>query len=164
MSAPQQPNVPQPPAPGGYAAPYVAPQDTRFAQALQAPGPRPSAALGTVALILSLVATVGGSVVLAVALAAIGAGVGPSLQTLTAGTGLEILTPVRDMVLVAEIAVWGGSALGVWALIQGIIAVVKRRGRGAGIAAIIISAVGPVIAGTAAFVGAVVGIAGSGAV
>ncbi|WP_203137934.1 hypothetical protein [Microbacterium sp. JZ31] len=164
MSAPHQPSVPQPPAPGGYAAPYVAPQDPRFAQALQAPAARPSAALGTVALILSLVAAIGASVVLAVALAAIGAGVGPRLQTIVPGTGLEILTPVRDMVLVAEIAVWVAGALGIWALIQGIVAVVKRRGRGAGIAAIVISAVGPFLAGIAAFVGAVLGIAGSGAV
>ena len=68
------------------------------------------------------------------------------------------------MVLIAEIAVWAGSALGIWALVQGVIAVVRRRGRGAGIAAIAISVLAPGIALASAFLGAVMGIAGSGAV
>lgn len=169
MSIPEHPPVssppvPQPPAPGSYAAPYVPPQDTRYAHFLQAPARPASPALGRVALILALVATVGASVALAIALGAIGAGIGPRLQGISPTTGLEILTPVRDWVLLAEIAAWGGTALGLWALVQGIVAVVKRRGRGAGIAAIVIAALGPFVAGAAAFLGAVLGIAGSGAV
>ncbi|GAA1726995.1 hypothetical protein [Microbacterium paludicola] len=182
MSSPQQPPippVPPPPAPGGWqqpagygapgygapAAPYQPPQDPRYAQYLQAPpAPKPSSGLGMVALILSLVATIGGSILLAVALSAIGNGLGARFETITPGSGMEVLTPVRDWVLVAEIAAWGGTALGIWALVQGIVAVAKRRGRGPGIAAIVIAALGPFIAVAAAFLGAVAGVAGSGAV
>lgn len=182
MSSPQQPPippVPQPPAPGGWqqpggysapgfgqpAAPYEPPRDPRYAQHLQAPpSPKPSRGLGTVALILSLVAAIGASMMLAVALSVIGAELGPALAIATPSTGLEILTPVRDWVLVAEIAVWGGTALGIWALVQGIVAVAKRRGRGAGIAAIVIAALGPVITLGAGFLGALAGVTGSGAI
>jgi hypothetical protein len=55
---------------------------------------------------------------------------------------------VRDLVLWAEIGFWTGTALGVAALVMGIIAIVTRRGRGFGIAAVIVAAVGPVIYGT----------------
>lgn len=166
MTLPEQPPmpappVPQPPAHGGYAAPYVPPQDPRLSRALETPPAPRSRALGVVALVLSLAATVGASIVLAVALAAIGAGVGPRLQSVSPGAGLEILTPVRDWVLVAEIAGWTGTALGVWALVQGIVATARNRGRGAGIAAIVIAALGPIVAAAAAFAGAVAGIAGS---
>ena len=42
----------------------------------------------------------------------------------------SMLTPVREWVLVGELAFWGGTVLGIWALVQGIIAIVKNRGRG----------------------------------
>jgi hypothetical protein len=59
----------------------------------------------------------------------------------------SILTPVRDWVLMGEIAFWAGTAIGIWALVQGIVAIATRRGRGAGIAAVVIAAVGPLIFG-----------------
>jgi len=161
VSAPQPPHVsPYPTSgqPSTPAAPYVPPQDPRFAQALQAPRPPGSPALGRVALALALVATVGASIALAIALGAIAAGVGPRLQTIAPTSGLEVLTPVRDWVLVAELAAWAGTALGVWALVQGIVATVRRRGRGPGIAAIVIAAVGPAVAAGAALLGLVVGL------
>ncbi|KQZ05044.1 hypothetical protein B5M43_002330 [Microbacterium sp. MEC084] len=169
MSAPQPP-IPQPPVPGGHAAPgaptapYLPPQDARCAAALQAPRRAASPLLGRIALVLAIGATVGASILLAVALAAIGAGIGPRLQALSPSAGLEILSPVREWVLLAEVAAWGGTALGVWALVQGIVAVVRDRGRRSGIAAIATAALGPVVAAGAAFGGAVAGIAGSGGV
>jgi hypothetical protein len=117
-----------------------------------------------VALILALAATLGASIVLAVALGAIGAGVGPQVQSITPTSGLEILSPVREWVLVAEIAGWTGTALGAWALVQGIVAAARGRGRGLGVAAIVVAALGPFVAAAAAFAGLVAGIAGSGAV
>jgi hypothetical protein len=37
-----------------------------------------------------------------------------------------------------------GTALGIWALVQGIVAVATRRGRGYGVAAIVLAALGPI--------------------
>src|SRR5690606_42154186 len=56
---------------------------------------------------------------------------------------LSILTPVRIQVLWAEIAFWSGTALGVGAIVLGIVAVAKRRGRGLGVTAIVLAALGP---------------------
>ena len=54
---------------------------------------------------------------------------------------------MRDWVLMGEVSFWVGTAIGVWALVQGIIAIVKGRGRGAGIAAVVIAALGPIAFG-----------------
>jgi hypothetical protein len=152
VSAPQQPY-------GAPAAPYLPPQDPRYAAYIQPPAPPQPRALGVTALVLALVAVVGASTVLAVALVAIGAGVGPRLQGFTPDGGLALLSPVRDWVLVAEIAAWSGAVLGLWALVQGIVATARRRGRGAGIAAIVIAAAGPLVAGAAALLAVLAGIA-----
>ena len=56
----------------------------------------------------------------------------------------SILTPVRDWVLLGEIAFWAGTVLGTWALVQGIVAIVKDRGRGWGIAAVVLAVIGPI--------------------
>ena len=165
MTNPEQPPVPAPPVPPfqpygippeSYAAPvapYAAPQDPRYGQALQAPAPKRSAALGAIALALALVAAVGASVMLAIAMFQIALVLGPRLESLPANPDLGVLTPVREWVLLLEIGLWTGSILGIWALVQGIVAVVKRRGRGAGIAAIVIAVLGPGIAGLAALLG-----------
>jgi hypothetical protein len=39
-----------------------------------------------------------------------------------------------------------GTVLGIWALVQGIVATATRRGRGFGIAAIVLAALGPIVA------------------
>ncbi len=56
-----------------------------------------------------------------------------------------ILSPVRMQVLWAEIAFWCATALGTWALIQGFAAIVTRRGRSQGIAAVVIAVLTPLV-------------------
>lgn len=58
---------------------------------------------------------------------------------------LAILSPARDQVLWAEIAFWTGTVLGIAAIVAGIIAIRKKQGRGAGIAAIVVAVAGPII-------------------
>jgi membrane protein YqaA with SNARE-associated domain len=105
--------------------------------------------LGVVALVLAFVATVGASILGAIASYRIGLGAGRELTTRTFDTDFDwsILTPVRDWVLLGEVSFWVGTALGVWALVQGIFAIVTARGRGAGIAAVIVAALGPIAFG-----------------
>lgn len=55
----------------------------------------------------------------------------------------RILSPVRDLVLLAEVCFWAGTVLGVTAFVLGIVATARDRGRAAGIAAIVVSALGP---------------------
>jgi hypothetical protein len=52
-------------------------------------------------------------------------------------------TAIVGLLIVAQLLV--GSGLGIWALVQGIIAVRQRRGRGWGIAAIVLAAVAPIL-------------------
>lgn len=110
-----------------------------------------SGVLGVVALALALVATIGAGVVGAIASFRIGLGAAHEMTSrpLSADFDWSILTPVRDWVLLGEIAFWVGTALGVWALVQGVVAIVTARGRGAGIAAVVIAALGPFAFGAA---------------
>jgi len=115
-----------------------------------APAPvRRGGALGLVALVLSLVATIGAGLFGAIASFSIGLGAGKGLAGLPMDGSWDwsILTPVRDWVLLGEVSFWVGTVIGIWALVQGIVATVTRRGRGAGIAAIAIAAVGPLVFG-----------------
>lgn len=139
--------------PPGYAAPAGHPATTGYPGAVAqystgAPAPR-GRALGTVALVLALLAAVGASLLAALASFNIGLGTGRQIAMGALGTDFDwsILTPVRDWVLMGEIAFWAGTVIGVWALVQGIVAIATRRGRGAGIAAVVIAAVGPLIFG-----------------
>jgi len=68
----------------------------------------------------------------------------PTGVTTTTGD-LSILSPVRDQVLWAELSFWAGTVLGIAAIVLGIIAIVKKRGRGAGIAALIVAVFAAVI-------------------
>ncbi|MCI1019443.1 hypothetical protein HWD99_12475 [Microbacterium sp. C5A9] len=58
---------------------------------------------------------------------------------------LTILSPARDQVLWAEIAFWTGTVLGIAAIVAGIIAIRRKQGRGAGIAAIVVAVLGPIV-------------------
>ncbi len=71
---------------------------------------------------------------------------------------LALLSPVRGLVLWAEIGFWAGTVLGLWALVQGIVAIATRRGRGQGIAAVIVAAAGPILYGVAVTAAVIVGI------
>ena len=156
-----QPGVPAgwsaPPAgtyapPPGYAPPAgyaVAPAAASApVHASSSPAKR-SGVLGVVALALALVATVGASLFGAIASFNIGLGAGREItaRSFDADFDWSILTPVRDWVLLGEVSFWVGTALGVWALVQGVVAIVTGRGRGAGIAAVAIAALGPIAFG-----------------
>ena len=135
--------------PSGYAPPagyQVAPAGTF--PAYGAPAKR-SSAVGVLALALALVATVGASVFAAIASFNIGLGAGREISSrpFTGEFDWGVLAPVRDWVLLGEVSFWVGTVIGVWALIQGIVAVVTARGRGAGIAAVVIAALGPIAFG-----------------
>ena len=71
-----------------------------------------------------------------------GLAVDPSMQDFRS---LAILSPVRDLLLWAELSLWIGTATGIAAIVLGIIAIVKRRGRGSGIAALVLAGLGPIV-------------------
>lgn len=117
--------------------------------AVAAPRARRGRALGVVALFLALLAAGGASVFAALASFNIGLGTGReiAMRALDADFDWSILTPVRDWVLLGEVSFWAGTLLGITALVLGIVAIVTRRGRGAGIAAVVIAALGPLVFG-----------------
>lgn len=153
--------APYAPPPGAYVLPpgYVpgaqyAPPPGYGAPAAYAPppsygaaAPRGSSALGLFSMWAALIAAVGASIVGAIAGWNIGLGVGTEFSSnpLEANFDWSILSPVRGWVLTGEIAFWTGTVLGICAIVLGIVAIVKNQGRGAGIAAVIIAALGPIV-------------------
>ena len=128
---------------GGYAAPF-APDATATPTA---------SGLGLTALILSLLTTVGASLAGGWAAFEIGRGIADvdRLSSIN-GSLLRLLSPVRDIVLWAEISFWAGTLLGITAFVLGIVATVRRNGRPMAIAAIVLAAIvlaviGPVVFG-----------------
>ncbi|WP_205829049.1 hypothetical protein [Microbacterium sp. B19(2022)] len=122
---------------GGYASPagtYTAPDTTV----------RPSGLFGTIALVLSLLAAVVAPIIAGIAAFEIGRVLPQGVTTSTA-EDLSVLSPARDQVLWAELSFWIGTILGITAIVLGIIAIAKRRGRGTGIAAIVVAVLGAVI-------------------
>ncbi len=131
-------------APEGYAPP---PQG--YGPYTPAPSRRAAAGgsgLGVTALVLAVIAALGATVLGSIAAYYIGLGTGRelALRPMDIDFDWSMLTPVREWVLLGELAFWGGTAVGIWALVQGIIATVKNRGRGWGIAAIVIAIIGPI--------------------
>lgn len=112
---------------------------------------RGTSSLGIVALLAAVAAALCAPIIAGIAAFNVGLGAGReiALRSLTADFDWSVLAPVRDWVLVGELAFWAGTAVGLWALIQGIVAIVKNRGRGAGIAAVVIAALGPILFGVA---------------
>ena len=148
----QAPPVPTAPGyqapPGAYGVPVGGYQ-------VQAPGgydvpsttsPR-STALGLSALIAALVAAIVTPILAGIMAYQIGASVPDAVTsgTMTDVSSLAVLSPVRTQVLWAEISFWVGTVLGLFAIVAGIIAIAKRRGRGLGIAALIVAVLGPII-------------------
>lgn len=122
---------------GGYAAPagsYTAPDTTA----------RPSGLFGTISLVLALLAAVVTPIIAGIAAFEIGH-VLPQGVTTTTTEDLSVLSPARDQVLWAELSFWIGTILGIAAIVLGIIAIAKRRGRGTGIAAVVVAVLGAVI-------------------
>lgn len=127
-----------------FAAPHVAPP----AGTLLTP-PAASARrrrLGTWALILSLVATLLASAVAGFLAFRIASRVLPDLQTATT-VDARVFSPVRELVLAGEITFWAATVIGVTALVLGIVATARNAARGAGIAAIVVAALGPIVFG-----------------
>jgi hypothetical protein len=108
----------------------------------RAPRPAGHPALGIVALVLAIIALVAPTVAVGPAAFAVGLDVAPALASPVPPSDLAILAPVRGWVLVGEIAFWAGTVLGIWAIAQAIVAISRRRGRGQGIAAVVIAPLG----------------------
>jgi hypothetical protein len=134
-----------------FAAPYAQP-----APGVYAPPPPPvrRRTLGVVARLVAVITVPVASVVGAIAGWRVGLGTGKELAGRPRGAAvdLSVLTPVRYDVLLGEVAFWVATALGVWAVVQGIVAIVRARGRGQGIAAVIVAGLGPLVFGAAVFV------------
>jgi hypothetical protein len=100
--------------------------------------------------VLAVLAAVGATIV--GSYAGYGIGLGTAREVMIDPTDLDfdwsILTPVRGWVLLGELAFWAGTILGIWAIVQGIVAIVKNRGRGWGIAAVVVAAIGPIVFAT----------------
>ncbi|MFT4230366.1 MAG: hypothetical protein QM602_08770 [Microbacterium sp.] len=161
MSAPQPPSVPPvTPYNGPYAAPYSTPAHPQLGTAIAPPAPRPSGALGIVAVIVAgLAALTPVTAALAAFQIGLGAGNQLALQPASIDFELDILTPVRGWVLLGEVSFWAGTALGVWALVQGIVAIASGRGRVAGIVAVTVAVVAPIVFGVATWVSLTTGLA-----
>jgi len=140
MTSPSAPNGPV------FAAPHVAPP---VGTLLSPPPPaRRGRPMGTWALLLSIVAAVLAPAVGGFAAFRVARGAGPGLTTMSSDAiDWRVLSPVRDLVLVGEIAFWSGTVIGVVALALGIAATALGAGRGPGIAAIVVSALGPIVFG-----------------
>ncbi|MDY0984386.1 hypothetical protein SOM10_10800 [Microbacterium sp. CFBP9023] len=122
---------------GGYAAPAGAYQTPVIAE-------KKSGLLGILALVLAIVAAVVTPIVAGIMGFEIGRRLPGGLDT-TAPDFLSILSPARDQVLWAEISFWTGTILGIAAIVIGIIAIRKKQARGAGIAALVVAVLGPII-------------------
>ncbi|MGW8481598.1 hypothetical protein ACWGJP_00565 [Microbacterium sp. NPDC055903] len=138
---------------GGYAQPSV---DYAYRSAPE----KRSSGLGAISLILSMVAAVVMPIIGGLTAYVIGKSIPGSasdLESLDALDDLSILSPVRDQVLWAELSFWAGTLLGIAAIVLAIVAIVQRRGRGQGIAGLIIAVVGPVIFGFVVYIAVIAG-------
>lgn len=166
-SAPPAPPAPYPPAggygqpappaapPGAYQVPvggYAAPSGTYTAPDA---APKPSGFLGLLALGLSIIAAVVMPIIGGVSAFEVGRRIP---QGISGSTGdLGFLSPARDQVLWTELSFWAGTVFGIAAIVLGIIAIRRRQGRGAGIAALIVAVLGAVIFFVAVFTAFAVG-------
>ena len=153
--------------PAAYGAPYGAGYPSAYTGAARPePAPAGPGGLGLVALLLSLVAAIGAPIVGSIAAFQVALGTASQFGSMPSDAfdDLSFLSPVRDWVLLGEISFWAGTVLGIWAIVQGIVAIVKRRGRGTGIAAIVVAVVAVFIFGTVVYIAAIAGVATGAAV
>ena len=136
------------PTPAVYAPPpgYAGPYGAQAAPAVVEPAARGSR-LGLVALIAAIGAAILAPLGAGVAAFRIGAGTGAQIaaEPVSFDFDWSMLSTVREWVLMAEVSFWVGTALGVWAIVQGLIAIVTGRGRGLGIAAVALAVLGPIV-------------------
>lgn len=148
-----------------YVAPYAAPVHPQYGAALSAPAPRRSPALGIIAVVVAGIAAL---TPIAAAIAAfqigIGAGKEIALRPSPDAWDVTILSPVREWVLVGEVSFWLGTVLGLWALVQGIVAIVSRRGRIAGVVAVVLAVVAPILFGVVTWVSLAAGLESGGSI
>ena len=133
---------------GGYAAPsgsYTAPDAA----------PKPSGFLGLLALGLSILAAVVMPIIGGVSAFEVGRRIPQGVSGSTSDLGF--LSPARDQVLWTELSFWAGTVFGIAAIVLGIIAIRRKRGRGAGIAALIVAVLGAIIFFVAVFTAFAVG-------
>ncbi|UJP10579.1 hypothetical protein L2X99_02550 [Microbacterium sp. KUDC0406] len=134
------------PPPGAYAVPvggYQAPIGGYAPPPQVAKG---SSALGVVSLVLALIAVIVIPILGGVFGAQIGALAPDAFLNPSGGTTeLSELSPARTQILWTEITFWVGTAVGVTAIVTGIIAAAKRRGRGMGITGLVLAVLGPVV-------------------
>lgn len=133
---------------GGYAAPsgsYTAPDAA----------PKPSGFLGLIALGLSILAAVVMPIIGGVSAFEVGRRIPQGVSGSTSDLGF--LSPARDQVLWTELSFWAGTVFGIAAIVLGIIAIRRKRGRGAGIAALIVAVLGAIIFFVAVFTAFAVG-------
>lgn len=161
--APRGPNMPVSPYatqqyPGAQAYPGA---NTAYAT-YGAPAEPRGKGLGATALVGALIAAIVAPIAAAIAGYRIGLGASRefTLRDIDDRFDWSVLAPVRDWVLIAEVSFWVGTVLGLWALIQGIVAIAKNRGRGAGIAALVLAILGPFVFGAAIYFTLVVGAVG----
>lgn len=136
--------VPQAAPPGAYQVPvggYAAPSG---GYTVPAAAPRASGLLGILALIFAVVAAVVTPIVVGITGFEIGRRLPQGIST-TSDDLLSVLSPARDQVLWAELSFWTGTILGIAAIVIGIIAIRKKQGRGAGIAALVVAVIAPMI-------------------
>ncbi|MFB7251665.1 hypothetical protein [Microbacterium sp. NPDC056234] len=146
---------------GAYQAPTGGYQSAAgLYEAPTAPAPQ-ARTTGVLALILALAAAVVTPILGAVAAWEVGRRIPSALGPVSSADldSLDFLAPARDQVLWAEISFWTGTVLGIAAIVLGIIAIVKRRGGGVGIAGIVVAVIGPVIFFTAVFIALSIGAA-----
>lgn len=137
------PAVPVPP-PGAYAVPVGGYPAAAGAYQVPSPTAPPSRRLGALALVAGLLACFGAPIIACIIALQIGMTVLGDDAFLPSGDiDFSALAPVRTEVLWLELTFWAGTALGLFALVGGIIAIARRRGRGMGIAALVLSLFGP---------------------
>jgi len=103
--------------------------------------------LGIVALVIAAFVVAATVITCAIGGYPLGVAAGRAFAEAPAGAGVDPtwLAPVRGWVVLIEVLFWFGTLGGMWALIQGIIAIATNRGRGMGIAAAVISFAGPLL-------------------
>ena len=136
------PTIPPPPpplVPAGYEPPpgYVLTPTDR---------PVRSPRLGLVAMIIAIALIIGTVIVSVI----IGIGAAPFAVHNAGGFSYNLNAgssdPTESALAVAGlIQGFGGAAFGIWALVQGIVAVATRRGRAYGVVAIVLAGLGPLI-------------------